>query len=210
MRYVGYKTLIGGAAIALAGFTPLGAQVREGARTSLDEAKIAFGYVCDDRFIVTNDGTEPVRLEYGLDRSDARTTLSLDGRESVELLLSSQEQLNLMMEGRVIATAYNERRRCEDDDPPRVVVRRPVVSIEPTIVLVRSPSYYRYYDSGWWRHDHHRRTSVHTTIRIPIILGRTSRDRGRDYDRGRDNRGRDNRSRDNDRDRDRDRGRRGR
>jgi hypothetical protein len=186
-----HRTMIGVAAIAVTGFSPLYAQVREGERRSLDEAKIVFGYVCDDRFVVTNESTEPVRLEYSLERSDSRTALNLDGRESVELLLSSSEQLNLMMEGRVIASARNERRECEEDRP-RVVVRRPVVSIEPTIVVVRSP-YHRYYDWGWWHHRHHHPRVSHTVVRIPIIIGRS-----RDRDRGRDN------------DRDRNRGRRGR
>ena len=190
--------LLGGAAFAaIAGVSTLGAQtVREGARTSLDQANITFGYVCDDRFIVRNDGKEPVRLEYGLDKNNERTSLDLDGRESVELLLSTSDQLNLLMNGQVIATARREYRDCDDEDRPPVIVRRPSVVIRPTVIVA---SYHRYYDPWYPRHVYFAPVPrPRTVINIPIVINR-SRDRGRDYDRGRnDNRGRsDNRGRDN-------------
>ena len=186
MRTLGLRALAGGIAVA-AGFDTLEAQVqvREGARSSHGEAQVTFGYVCDDRFVVQNDGDETVKLEYGLDRSDDRTPLTLKGKESVELLLSTTDELNLMADGKVIATAHNEGRECDEERPRVVVVRRPIVRVEPTVIVVRPRPYYTYYDDPWWHQR--RRTVVHTTvIRFPIIINARSRDRGRDNDRGRD------------------------
>src|SRR5262245_24660001 len=111
MRKLGLGILI--AAVAA---SPLAAQdVRVGARASLDDsAHITFGYLCDDRFIVQNDGANALRLEYGLENAGSVTALGLGGRESVELLTDSRRPLQLSMGGRVIATANNERRSCRD------------------------------------------------------------------------------------------------
>src|SRR5262245_53074357 len=180
--------LLGGAAFAaIAGVTTLGAQtVREGARTQLDAANITFGYVCDDRFIVRNDGKEPVRLEYGLDKNNQRTSLELEGRESVELLLSTSDQLNLLMNGEGIATARREYRDCDEDERPPVIVRRPAVVIQPTVIVA---SYHRHYDPWYPRRVYFAPVPRRPVIHIPIVINTRSRDRGRDYDRGRnDNR----------------------
>src|SRR6185503_14003247 len=120
------RTLIGGAAIGATAGIPLSAQVvREGARSSPNDAQISFGYLCDDRFVVRNEGDAPLRLEYGLTKNDERTALALDKSESVELLLSTSDELALFSGGKVIATARREYRDCDEVEgrSPRVVVR---------------------------------------------------------------------------------------
>src|SRR5262245_37865110 len=124
------RTLIGTAAIGATVAIPMHAQtVREGARTTPGEAKIAFGYLCDDRFVVHNEGDGPVRLEYGLTKNDERTSLALEKDESIELLLSTSDELGLYSGGKEIAVARREYRDCDDVEgrEPRIVVRPLIV-----------------------------------------------------------------------------------
>jgi hypothetical protein len=199
------RTTIGGAALAVTALLPLNAQtVREGARSSPKDAQISFGYLCDDRFVIRNEGDDRVNLEYGLAKNDERTAISLDGRESVELLLSTSDQLDLFSSGRVIASARREYRDCEELEGGRVVVRPLVVRTGPTIIVAPYPVY-RSYRDPWHHHHTYWRPVVRAVIRVPIIIGgRRDNDRGRsDRDRGRNDRDRDN-------NRGRDNGRRGR
>jgi hypothetical protein len=187
MRKTTFGILARSAIIGAAAVAPLGAQVvREGARTSIDAAQVTFGYVCDDRFLVRNEGTTPVRLEYGLDKGGDLTSLDLEGRESVELLLSTSDRLNLLSGGKVIASARRDYRDC-DDDRETVIVHRPAVVVQPTVV-VASYSRYHYYDPFYPRHVYFRPV-VRPVISIPIIIGHSSsgsRDRDRGHDRGSD------------------------
>jgi hypothetical protein len=162
----------------------------------MNDAQVTFGYLCDDRFVVRNEGSDPVRLEYGLDKSDERTALSLDGRESVELFLSTSDQLNLFAGGKTIASARNERRDCDEVEGGRVVVRPLRVAVAPTIIVAPYPAYRSYYDP-WYHRRTYFRPVVRAVIRVPIVIGgRRDNDRDRGRDRGRDDRGRDNRGRD--------------
>jgi hypothetical protein len=97
------------------GSAPLGAQVTEVSRTPIaDAAQITFGYLCDDRFVVRNDGTKPIDLEYGVEKGNEHTKLALNARESVELASASKAPLELWMDGKLIAKAYKEKRSCKD------------------------------------------------------------------------------------------------
>lgn len=109
--------------------------------------QVTFGYLCDDRFVVRNEGTQPVRLEYRLDKSDERTALDLDGRESVELLLSTSDQLNLFASGKVIGVARREYRDCDEvERGGRVIVRPLPVAVAPIVIVAPYPVYRSYYD----------------------------------------------------------------
>ena len=67
---------------------PLRAQITEVARTPIaDAAQVTFGYVCDDRFMIRNDGTKPIDLEYGLEKGTEHTRITLNAREAVELAM---------------------------------------------------------------------------------------------------------------------------
>jgi hypothetical protein len=182
------RTVIGTAAIGItAGFSLEAQTVREGARTSPGDAKIAFGYLCDDRFVVHNEGDGPVRLEYGLTRTDERTSLALEKDESIELLLSTSDELGLYSGGKEIAVARREYRDCDEVEgrSPRVVVRPLVVVAAPRVIVAPYPVYRAYYDP-WYHHRSYPRTVVHTVIRIPIVINRRSsgsRDYGRDAGR---------------------------
>lgn len=93
----------------------LHAQITEVSRTPIaDAAQITFGYLCDDRFVIRNDGTKPIDLEYGLEKGTEHTKLTLNARESVELASTSKNAMELWMDGKLIAKAMKEKRSCKD------------------------------------------------------------------------------------------------
>ncbi|MCU0647161.1 MAG: hypothetical protein MUF00_04160 [Gemmatimonadaceae bacterium] len=94
---------------------PLPAQVTELSRTSLaDAAQLTFGHLCDDRFVLRNDGTQSVTLAYQVAKSTEQTAITLGAREVVELASASRQPLELWKDGRRIARAEKERRKCKD------------------------------------------------------------------------------------------------
>lgn len=105
--------------VLLAGATTLPltvhAQVTEVGRTAIaDAAQLTFGHLCEDRFVIRNDGTAPVTLAYSVAKSDQQTTFTLGAREILELASTSRQPLELWKDGRKIARAEKERRKCKD------------------------------------------------------------------------------------------------
>src|SRR6187399_2539936 len=71
-------------------------QITEVSRTPIaSAAQLTFGYLCDDRFVIRNDDTKPVDLEYGLEKGTTHTKLTLSARESVELSSKSRNAIEL-------------------------------------------------------------------------------------------------------------------
>lgn len=102
---------VAGAALGL----PLGAQVTEVARRPIaDIAHLTFGSLCEDKFVIRNDGPNPVNLEYAVSKGTEHTRLTLNGREQVELESRSREALELWMDGKLVAKAEKEGRKCRD------------------------------------------------------------------------------------------------
>lgn len=94
---------------------PADAQITEVGRTPVaDIAQLTFGYRCDDRFVIRNDGAAPVALAYGVEKGNAHTPITLGARELVELESKSKAALELWMDGKLIAKAEKEKRSCKD------------------------------------------------------------------------------------------------
>ena len=95
--------------------SPLGAQVTEIARRPIaDIAHLTFGSLCEDRFVIRNDGPNPVDVEYGVAKANEHTRITLNGREQIELESRSREPLELWMDGKLVAKAEKEGRKCRD------------------------------------------------------------------------------------------------
>lgn len=128
-----------------------------------DQVQLAFGYQCDDRFLLRNDGSKNVTVEYGTAGSAARSSLQLAAKEEVELSSPSNEALQLWVEGALVATEPRGSRACAQSQANRVVVVRPmapppaaVTYVEPvyaydpyyypprTVVYLGARPYYRY------------------------------------------------------------------
>lgn len=171
-----------GALLGLA-FTsaPLDAQVTEVSRTPIaDAAQITFGYLCDDRFVIRNDGTRPIDLEYGVEKGTEHTRLTLNARESVELSSPSKADLELWMDGKLIAKAEKERRSCKE------VRGNSQVTVSPLEVPATEPRRggydYRYaygppypfYDPwafGFYSSFRARPYYSGVVVRFPIVIG---------------------------------------
>ena len=124
--------------------SPLRAQITEVARTPIaDAAQVTFGYVCDDRFMIRNDGTKSIDLEYGLEKGDQHTRITLNARESVELNSPSKAPMELWMDGKLIAKAIKDRRSCKD------VVGNSQVTVVAPDVQTRQPSHVTNVYTGW-------------------------------------------------------------
>jgi hypothetical protein len=103
----------GVASVALS--ASVGAQISEVSRRPIaDITQLTFGQLCEDRFVIRNDGANPVTLEYGVEKGSEHTRLTLNGRELVELESKSKEAVELWMDGKLIAKAEKERRSCRD------------------------------------------------------------------------------------------------
>ncbi len=124
--------------VASAAFTasPLRAQITEVSRTPIaDAAQVTFGYVCDDRFVIRNDGTKPIDLEYGLEKGTEHTRITLNARESVELNSPTKASMELWMDGKLIAKAIKDKRSCKD------VVGNSSVTVVPPDVQTRETTH---------------------------------------------------------------------
>jgi len=94
-------------AIALLGAigTPLRAQ-------AAPKIELAFGYECGDRFIVRNDGAQPVLVEYAAAGSRDRSELHLNGKQSAEIASAQDGNLELWVGGKLVASEPKGNRPC--------------------------------------------------------------------------------------------------
>jgi hypothetical protein len=121
LSFVRLATLASMAMASAALRTPAGAQ----GNTSV---QLAFGYECGDRFLVRNDGTEPVALEWKTTGSPDRSQIHLNAKESREIASVSNDAVELWVAGKVVATEPKGNRPCAGNSgataaPPSVVVR---------------------------------------------------------------------------------------
>src|SRR5271169_5408563 len=74
--------------------------------------QLAFGYECGDRFLVKNDGSQPVSLEWKTTGSVDRSQLRLNAGESREIASASSDAVELWVNGKVVATEPKGSRAC--------------------------------------------------------------------------------------------------
>ena len=120
-----------------------GSLVAQNTQTAQEQVTLAFGYVCEDKYVVRNDGARNVELEFGAPGSTQRTPLHLKGKDAVEIPFSSAGSLELRMNGSVVATAQNENKQCPQAEP--IAEQAPVVVVRPLderdYVAVAQPAY---------------------------------------------------------------------
>jgi hypothetical protein len=97
---------LGALAVVAAVQAPLRAQ------GSTQAVQLAFGYECGDRFLVRNDGTNPVVIEYAVAGSEDRSQLHLNGRQSVEIASAQSGNMELWVGGKVVASEPKGNRAC--------------------------------------------------------------------------------------------------
>ena len=149
---------LGALALVAAMHAPLGAQ------GSSQSVQLAFGYECGDRFLVRNDGTNPVVIEYAVAGSQDKSQLHLNGRQSAEIASAQDGNLELWVSGKVVASEPKGSRPCGAPQNSGGVTVRPIdpnanesTSVQPVdpgysappVVVYASPAYdyypYDYY-----------------------------------------------------------------
>jgi hypothetical protein len=159
MNKIRFITL-GALALVAAAQAPLRAQ------GSTQSVQLAFGYECGDRFLVRNDGTNPVVIEYAVAGSEDRSQLHLNGRQSVEIASAQSGNVELWVAGKVVASEPKGNRPCAGSpknagvtvrpiDPNESAEAQPVDSgyvAQPVVVYARPyDSYpYGYYPYGYY------------------------------------------------------------
>ncbi|HVT38461.1 MAG TPA: hypothetical protein VHE78_05435 [Gemmatimonadaceae bacterium] len=103
---------------------PLAAQAPQAAQETI---QLAFGYECDDRFRIRNDGARAVDVEYDVQGVSERSRLHLDARQSVEISSTSRTPVELWVNGKLAATERKGDRACATmpaaPASPEVIVR---------------------------------------------------------------------------------------
>jgi len=157
MRFVSLGALV----LVAAAHTPLIAQ-------GSNQVQLAFGYECGDRFLVRNEGTTPVALEYAVAGSQDKSQLHLNAGQSAEVASAQSGNLELWVNGKVVASEPKGNRPCGAppnaggvsvrpiDPNAQAATAQPLDSgyTQPPVVVYAPPAYdyypYAYYPYGYY------------------------------------------------------------
>ena len=136
------------------------------AQGSNSNVQLAFGYECGDRFLVRNDGTSPVAIEYSVAGSQDKSQLHLNGKQSAEIASAQNGNVELYVGGKVVASEPKGNRACGARANNSGVTVRPLdestaaapQQIDSTysaapVVVYAQPDYYPYdyyYPYSYW------------------------------------------------------------
>jgi hypothetical protein len=139
-------------------------------RAQSTQVQLAFGYTCGDRFVVRNEGANPVVVEYAVAGSQDKSTLHLGARQSAEIASAQEGNMELWVSGKVVASEAKGHRACGAPRNARAstnnndVSVRPINanaemstvvadsgSVQPEVVVVAPRPYYdSYYPYGYY------------------------------------------------------------
>lgn len=120
---------------ALALVTTLGLPLR--AQGTGPTVELAFGYECGDRFLVRNDGTNPVVIEYAMAGSQDKSQLHLNGKQSAEIASAQSGNMELWVGGKIVASEPKGNRAC---NAPRNSARATVRPVDPDETAAAQPA----------------------------------------------------------------------
>jgi hypothetical protein len=88
--------------------------------------RLAFGYQCGDDFVVHNDGSQPVDLQYAVAGSPDQASLHLGGGQSLTITSPANAPLQLLVGGKVVASEPKGSRACAPTAGGANVIVRPL------------------------------------------------------------------------------------
>lgn len=92
-----------------------GAQIADLQRSAVsDVARLSFGYLCDDNFLLRNDGDKSVDARLGVSKSGEQSQVTLGAHEQVQFTSKSKADVELSIDGKLVAKAEKERRDCKN------------------------------------------------------------------------------------------------
>jgi hypothetical protein len=109
-----------------------------------EPARLAFGYQCDNKFALRNEGTRAVEVEYGVVGASEKGKVHLDPNQGVSLEPTAAGDLEIRVDGKTVATARNGHIACAAQTAQTVIVR-PLNEREYVTVVEPYPYYYDYY-----------------------------------------------------------------
>ncbi|MBL0938360.1 MAG: hypothetical protein IBJ03_05680 [Gemmatimonadaceae bacterium] len=111
-RSLGTVVLVG-ASMTLA--EPAYAQIGGFVRTNAaDVSRVTFGYLCDDTFVLRNDGDKAITAALSVEKSGEQSPVELAAHEQVQFTSSAKQDVELWMDGKLVAKANKEKRTCKD------------------------------------------------------------------------------------------------
>jgi hypothetical protein len=118
-----------------------------------EPARLAFGYQCDNRFALRNEGTKPVEVEYVVLGSAEKGKVHLDPDQGVSLEPKAGGDLEIRVDGKAVATGRNGHVACAAQASQTVIVRplnepQYVTIVEPYYPPYPYPYYYNPYYYG--------------------------------------------------------------
>lgn len=136
----GFVRLSAAVAVSLGGAAVLAAQ---------EPARLAFGYQCDNKFTLRNEGKSAVDVEYGVVGTADKGKVRVEPDRGVSLETTTPGDLEIRVGGKVVATGRNGRVACAAESQSPAVIVRPLN--EPEVVTVVEPyyPYYPYYYGGY-------------------------------------------------------------
>ena len=91
------------------------AQIADVQRSAVaDISRLTFGYLCDDTFVLRNDGDKAVNAALGVSKSGEQSPVTLAAHEQVQFTSRSKEDVELWVDGKLVAKAEKEKRGCKD------------------------------------------------------------------------------------------------
>lgn len=93
--------------------------------------QLAFGYECGDRFLIKNDGSQPVSLEWKTVGSQDRSQLHLNAKESREIASAANDAVELWVNGKLVATEPKGNKACGANAGANPSSAGPTVVVRP-------------------------------------------------------------------------------
>jgi len=153
MRYISKRSLRCLPALVLTASltTRAEAQIADVQRSAVaDISRLTFGYLCDDTFVLRNDGDKAVNASLGVTKSGEQTALALAAHEQVQFTSKSKEDVELWVDGKLVAKAEKEKRGCKDVQGNASVAVAPLEVSGDTDKGRRSLANYPYFDPWFY------------------------------------------------------------
>lgn len=130
---------------------PTHAQIADVQRSAVsDISRLTFGYLCDDTFVLRNDGEKPVNANLAVAKSGEQTPVALAAHEQVQFTSKSKEDVELWVDGKLVAKAEKEKRQCKDVQGNASVAVAPLEVTGDTDKGRRSFANYPYFDPWFY------------------------------------------------------------
>lgn len=123
------------------------AQIADVQRSAVaDISRLTFGYLCNDTFVLRNDGDKTVNAMLGVTKSGEQTPVALAAHEQVQFTSRSKENVELWIDGKLVAKAEKEKRGCKEVQGNASVAVAPLEVSGDTDKGRRSVANYPYFD----------------------------------------------------------------